>query len=491
MTLRIALPLLALATPAQEDAPAPTVVAAETRAHVETVELEGTFAPLDGEELALWLQEFSGELIFLDVQPHGSFVNAGDVVARLDPTKIDRQLRDAELDLQSAAIRHAGTAERAQVDAAAAQRKRAEAESGLDRARRALEGWQAHELELVQRGDELGAQYRQHSIDDQEDELRQLEAMYRDDELVDATEEIVLQRSRRNLARSRAGQKIEQDKLAYEREYERALRGEQRREAVASQEAALERLVRTQEIDARKRDDDVRRSSLALDDQRAALGRLQADRERFELRAPRAGVLLHGGLDDYRAGANRPDHERGARASQRQELFTVADADPRAVSVLVKESQLGVVRAGQAVTVSGKTGAEARWIGTLELEAFPTHASGSKPEAEFLGRVLLERPAAGVAAGMRAAVEITGEPQPDAVVLPRAAVHGSGDEAHCWVAGPAGEFARRGVRLGSSAGGGGGEVVVTGGLRAGERVLAGAPSGAGASASEAGAGGAR
>ena len=366
------------------------------------LEQSGTLIPSSAVEVELWLDAYQGELLMLEVLPHGTFVNKGDVIARLDLEPIDRMIHDAQLELESTEISHQNTVARADIEAGRAASTLAATQRALHNAKRSLEGWEKYELAFNERSSALSATYTQHGIDDATDELNQLEAMYRDDELTDATEEIVLQRSRRNLARSKTSQKLSQDRRDYEKEYNVAMQSEQKRQAVVDAEENLDRLQRTQELDRRSTDDGVRRSKDRLAKARQKVDELTADRGRFEIRAPSSGLLLHGGVDSYRPGKVAPRHERGSSARQRTALFTVAEADRLELALSVPESKLDHVHDGMAVTVTPACAEDRQIVGRLSLDRFPSPASASKPENTYDATVEFDQKLTGLVPGMRA-----------------------------------------------------------------------------------------
>ena len=71
----------------------------------------------------------------------------------------------------------------------------------------------AHAVERVSRA-ELGFQFAQDGAKEAEQELQQLEMMYQEDEFADKTKEIVLERGRRRLERSKRSLAIETDAIA-------------------------------------------------------------------------------------------------------------------------------------------------------------------------------------------------------------------------------------------------------------------------------------
>jgi multidrug resistance efflux pump len=229
---------------AQEDEQKATPPCAEANARdlVRSIDLEGVLVPRVGEEIQIWPEAWSGELLMLEVVGHGSWVSRGDVLARFDTRDFDEAVERAERDLRTAELGLESTRLGAAHAEAGARERVEDAQYSLERARKELESWEKDELEIRRRGEELSAQYTQHNIDDQQDELDQLEAMYAGDELVDATEEIVLRRSRRNLTRSKVSQKLNLDRVAQQREMEIPHQTRAKRQAVDRAGAALRRL---------------------------------------------------------------------------------------------------------------------------------------------------------------------------------------------------------------------------------------------------------
>lgn len=395
--------------PAASEAPAKTPVvpratpdAVAGKPAEKALEKSGIVAPSACAVVSIWPEEYSGSALVLEVVPHGSIVKQGDVLARVDTRGIDEQIRQAELEMRSAAIRHQATLDRQQIDEEAARWSLAKAKAALDRARRSLEGWKKKELAFSARSDEIGKRWEDAGLDDQKDELDQLEKMYKADELVDATEDIVLKRSRRRLELTTASNALSSDRRQYKDELEEAMQTETREEGVREQEGNLDRLVRTQEIDRRAREDAARRSADALEQQEKRLERLRRDRELLALRAPRGGVLLHGKVDDYRPGAMPPRYDRGSQLAMRADLFVIADADASSIALEITDADLARMKDGASVSVKLVEGSAGETRGTLHFEPYPRRVSPT--EAVHTATVQLERPATGVLYGTRATV---------------------------------------------------------------------------------------
>ncbi|RMH03458.1 MAG: hypothetical protein D6702_05935 [Planctomycetota bacterium] len=365
--------------------------------------------PADAEAIEFWPAEWSGELLFLEVAPHGARVAAGEVIARLDPRGIDERIRAAEEDLDAARLSLRTAAAKAELETRAGQERIAAAERELERSRQELHAF--HEFELPQRAKqaELQRLYAQDGIQDQEDELAQLQAMYEEDELVDETEDIVLKRSIRELERTRAAAELSEAGRRHQAEFSWRLEAERMEDAVHRQERELERMRQEFELDLRSRQSGLERQQRELERKEEALARLRADRERFELRAPRAGILLHGGVEDYFPGAAAPRHRRGGRGQLRAPLFTVAAPENFEVVVQVAESDLARVPAGAAVTVEPVVPTDVAITGRLEIDPFPLPESAGGPVNLYRGRVVCEGRLTGWAPGMRARVRLAAE----------------------------------------------------------------------------------
>ncbi len=371
-------------------------------------ERPGVFAPAAPAAVSLWFEAYAGETLVLEALPQGSEVKEGDVLARLETKAIDDQVHQAELESASSAVRHQGVVEKNKIDEDGATAALELAKAALDRAKKSLDGWSQKELAFNRRGDEISKKNEDAGIDDQKDELAQLEKMYKADELVDATEEIVLKRAKRRLAISEDARTLSVDRRGYRIDYDEAMQTELKKEAVKTQELALDRLVRSQAVEKRAREDALLRSKDALDQQNQRLEKLHRDREKFVVKAPRAGILLHGREKDYRPGRTPARYERGSQLPARTDVFLVADPAAVAVAFDVPESMLGDAREGAAVEVKAVAPAGASGIGTVHLEAYPGTKVGEENGWEATAKLSTAIP--GVLFGTRAKVVLAGAP---------------------------------------------------------------------------------
>jgi HlyD family secretion protein len=400
-SLALLLPLAAscASTPAE---PSPQAAPAASAFAGDAFEKTAILVPSSFEALSIWPEQYAGRLIVLEVMPHGSEVKEGDVVAQLDARAIEDEIHRAELEVQSATVRHNGVVERNRLDGEAAVSALELARASLARAQRSLEGWKRDELAFNTRQDELSRRWEQANVEDQTDELDQLKKMYDADALVDATEDIVLKRSKRQLELTEVSNQLSRDKSQYKKDLELALQTEQREEQVRKQTEDLARLERQQALEAEARADAERRSADALAQETEKLERLRRDRERLVLRSPRAGVLLHGASQDYRPGKQPARHARGGELAFRQELFLIADPAPTQAALLLNDGEASRLPGGASVRVEALGPATGKAMGTVRLAQVPTASSPS--EASYAADVVLEFGLEGVPYGARVRV---------------------------------------------------------------------------------------
>jgi len=385
----------ACSTPRASVAPspgAPAVVAANSGSK------PAVFAPANATPWSYWPEEWKGPLLVLEVLPHGAKVKQGDVLARFDLRPLDEQIRTAELDLKSAQVRHTGLVERQRIEEESAQSSLAVARAALARTERSLAAYKESELAFQRRNDELDQRRERSYVEDQQDELGQLEEMYKRDELVDGTEDIVLKRQKRGLAITQDATALSRDRAKKRFDVDIVLDTEQREEAKRTQAEAVERQSRSQSIDERARGDALARSTEELADKEARLARLKRDREALGAKAPRDGVFLHGAPKDWRAGRTPTRIERGSNVAAHADVASVADLGVKELRLELAGSDLAKWKEGARITVKSQT--DATLTGKLRVEPWP------RGDGNFDAVVELDDDADAIPAGARADVEL-------------------------------------------------------------------------------------
>jgi HlyD family secretion protein len=237
---------------------------------------------------------------FTRLAAHGSKVGAGEVLAAFDSEDIDKKLTDAGRTLATSELTHAQAAldfanltetVPLKLDALrrAARNAKEENEYFTTTRRKAAEEHTAHALKRAKE-----------TLENQQEELRQLTKMYAADDLVEETEEIILTRQRDAVEHAAFALRMEQLdhdrtlKVSLPREAETLTASEHETAlALSKGEADLPRQLKLQKIQ-------LEAATTALGRDKDALAKLQTDRKLFEIKAPAAGWFYYGSIEDGR-----------------------------------------------------------------------------------------------------------------------------------------------------------------------------------------------
>lgn len=424
-----------------------------------TLERDGTFVPADAAELRLDLLNYRGELNVVDVLPHGSFVNEGDIVLRLETTAIDQKLEEdgmavarAEMGLRQA---EEGARMREQSDAEALART----ETASARAAKRLRGYRELEKGFDEENERLSIQSRDFGLENQKDELDQLEKMYSEDELVDATEEIVLKRSKRGYAQAQAWNNLSEQRRVYDKDWYYPQREEDLVVDADTKAHELDRLKKNQGMARETSDGNLETTRYQLAQQKKKLDDLKRDREQFVVRAPRRGILLHGAPDDAPWGRI----EKGSQLRNRSVFACVADPKKMKVSTTIAEADILKIKTGTAVEVAPLAAEDAKMTGRLDVEYLPQKGSIYKATVQLGQAELRVRP------GFACKAVVILEEERDAVLVPKTAlIERDGNKVVRCGKAEAGPFVERQVVTGISDGK---NVVIREGIEVGDYVV--------------------
>ena len=340
---------------------------------------EGVLVPAHATPLAVRPLAYSGKLRVLEVVAHGSPVDEGDVVLRLDREALEIELRKAEWALRTSQIELRAARATVEESEENGERERARAEQDLELARHSLSGYREIQKPLDERTFRRGEQAYLDSIEDQQDEIDQLGKMYEEDELTEATEELVLKRARRKLAGTRERLEIYRARFRFNTDYAENKTLQSLERAVEEREKKLRQVGR--DTETRREQAEIKLESAAHQQavSEKRVDRLRRDEEVFVLRAPHAGVVLHGNLVSASPPNGIMDQNVAAKAIRRHEVVTagrtlITLAVPGAMKVLfaLKAEDRYHAKAGAFASVLPKALPDSVLSATLEpLGRFP------------------------------------------------------------------------------------------------------------------------
>jgi HlyD family secretion protein len=462
----LALGVLSSATAvSQEGAAADVYVAVERVPHMGTISADGHILALERKGQKIHPEVYRGNWIVREVIETGALVSEGQVILCFETEDIERQIVDARFEFENAMIsfRHQQENVRLADESTVDDFRRAERD--LENARLRLEGWVKHQLEFARRDAALNLESWTMSVDNLREEFAELQKMYDEDELVEATEELVLRRTKRSLAQRLGTFELVMARRAYEVEFEESRRAEQLEMDLRLKEQSFARRRISAEMAARDRKTGLERTKRSIEKQERGLAKLRKDLDSMSVKASISGVVLHG--SDV---TDTKKIEPGQRLSPSSPFLTIVAPLDLTAKFQVPAAKLLKVKVGQAFTLTPKVDGAAALTGEVNrISMFATNDQ----KVTLLGRIRLEKPSPGAIGGVAGSVKLeTGLEQ--VLVVPEAAVQKGvellgvsieKDKDYCRVKG---QDAHRQVKLGEKIGD---RVIVIEGLAEGDEVL--------------------
>ncbi|MFI5402034.1 MAG: efflux RND transporter periplasmic adaptor subunit, partial [Planctomycetota bacterium] len=275
-----------------------------------------------------------------------------------------------------------------------------------------LRGYRELEKRFEEETERLSIQSREFGLENQKDELDQLEKMYSEDELVDATEEIVLKRSRRGFAQQQAWRNLNEQRRVYDKDWYYAWREEDLVVDADNKARELERVKKNQAMAREKSDTDLEKTRYDLAQQKKKFEELKRDRAKFTIRSPRRGIFLHGAPDDAPWGRI----EKGSAVRNRAAFACVGDPKKMKVTTTIAEADILKIKTGTAVEVAPVAAEDAKMVGRLEVEYLPQKGNIYKGTVQLGQTDLRVRP------GFACKAVVILEEERDAVLVPKNAL---------------------------------------------------------------------
>ncbi len=441
----------------------PPTVVAEKGPFTVVLEREGLFEAVDATEVVYDPEAWNGELETVDACSTGR-VEKDQVLVRFKTEAIDEAIEAATKDHAIAKKRLEAQKEDARRAEEGQKLGLARAKVERDRALEALEWFKAVEREMRVKEAELRIQGGRDNLADQEEELAQLRKMYKADDVVEETEEIVMKRTVRALERTKAG--FDMQLVRQRRFLETGLPNDlEDLEANAKRQGyEYDKALALASIQLEQGRLELEKAAFGVARQAANLEKLGRDREALVVRAPRAGIAIPGacvrgkwaGIEET-AKALR----KGGKLRPGQPIFTIVTPGDVAVRTTVGEADLLQVAEGQSVEVV--LTADPKKV----LPARVARVARASTDGQYAVGIELSAPDERLMPGFTCKAKVTLSRREDAVTVPSASVTADGERklVHVFAEGKA---TPREVEVGATSGG---RTEIRKGLEAGERVL--------------------
>ena len=281
---------------ASENAP-PASIKVESGKIILETSLKGTIEAEQARELFIDAKTFAGPFTVKTAVPHGTRVKKGEIVLELETDKIDQSLSDLKLERELADIVLKQAKDELPIleqmlplNLASAERDKRIAEEDL---KRYTEIERDHQQKVAEQQLKSQSQWLEYS----REELKQLQKMYRDKDLTEETEEIILKRQKNQIEQLEFA--IESLKLQQDREItlDRPRRDQAMKEGLQKQILAWTKAQSFLPLELNQKRLALKKQELERSRTEERFSHLEEDRAAMVLRAPVDGIVYHGQAD--------------------------------------------------------------------------------------------------------------------------------------------------------------------------------------------------
>jgi len=441
----------------------PKTVAAKSGPFSVIQELTGSFDAPDAAEVAYRPKVYSGSLEVAEAAAPGP-VAKGQVLIRFRTKKIDEQIKDAELELRIARTNARRLTEEAKRKKEAHAIEIESAQASFKNAKQTYETFKDILMPMRVAEAKLSLQSSKNSLKESEEQFVQLQKMYKSDDLVEETEEIVLRRAKRSLEQSktRMAFTLRRHKLRLDVDIPRELRGYELKFRTATN--VWELAQATSKLRVEQSSTELERSLLKLARQERSFTELEHDRNALTIKAPTAGIAVPGWLVKGKwtgLASNTKTLRPGGKAAANTILFSIVTSGPKIVRTTIPESAVLDVKVGQSAKVAPAATPRAT------LTAKIVRVARVSADGNFDAWLEVATPDARLIAGNSCKITLATSKLENAITVPATAISKAGGHSvvQVW---KNGESKSREVRVGATSRG---RTVIRSGLAAGEVVL--------------------
>ncbi|NUN47628.1 MAG: hypothetical protein HUU15_02200 [Candidatus Brocadiae bacterium] len=433
------------------------------------VELEGAFESADSFEAKYRFDSYSGDLQIVQAAAHGAQVKKGAVLLKCDPAPWRKAVAAAENEFRGAEAALKAAEEAVQYGDRQDALSLKGSEDALRDAEKSLQWFNEMDGPHMLKMNDLWMKNSEDNVKDQEEELKQLEDMYKSEELTTETADIVRNRARRSLENAKTYLEMRRKESKKTPDWEHPRAKERAEQAV---EAAKIQLASTKSglVNAKvQRETSVVRARMERDRQADALSKLKADGDRLTITAPADGQVFVG---QCMAGnwTTTDDLIRALRvgekiAANQVHLTLVPSSGALSIRVSVPEDKVSIA-SGARTTLAAPLSNPATRLGGKVRSVSPIPIGGLFPAV-----IDLDRADPSLVPGMKCRVTLQGGDLKDVLLVPATAVGSNNGRTCVWTTDGKTDTAVE-VALGAT---NGQAWEIRSGLKGGETILVNAP----------------
>lgn len=420
-----------------------------------------------------WNPPMAPLVVVSAIEP-GAQVKKGDVLLKLDTERIDKYIRDMEADQRLAEL----AMKQMEVELSALEKTTPLDLAAADRSKKTTdEDWKRfNEIDkpFAEESVKMNNKSQHQMLEYAQEELKQLEKMYRSKDLTEETEEIILKRQRNEvefysfIVKQADVRKDQFFAFDLPRRIER-IKDEVARVALAWDKA---RITLPMQLEKTKLAFEKAKYERTRSTER--LANIKADRDLFVVKAPADGIVYYGRCSQGQfasASSLLSRLQKGGMIQPDEVIMTIVQPRPLFVRASADEKECQQISAGMKCKIVPTAAPDTKLNGKIERVATTPTSPGS-----FDVRVSVDVGDAKVYPGMNCTVKLTPYLREDAIAVPSGCVFSDDldeDKLHVYVfRADSSKFEKKSVTVGKKAGG---KTEIVSGLGAGDEIALSKP----------------
>ena len=315
------------------------------------VTLNGVFEAIQSSELSAGTEKLTA-LKIRRIVPHGTFVRQGQTLVWFETDDIDEKIEAADVNLRLAKL----TLQEAEFNFEQFRKTQELDRSAAENTRRAAR--QAHDNYVRVDRDrsvasaEFNLKNSRASFENALEELKQLEQMYKEDELTEESEEIVLKRAKHTVENAKFY--LQNTELQTKRTLTQSIprQNEQHEDKFTRAELAYQKSIRSLELARQRQDIEMKQKRDKFQKEQDDLKAMQSERAKLTITAPHDGIAYHGALVRGKLSDKPSSLEKESAVTNKQILITLVNPERLQIRTELTEALLDKVTAGKQGTAT-------------------------------------------------------------------------------------------------------------------------------------------
>lgn len=438
------------------------------------VELAGVFEAEEKDEVRMEPKDYRGDLIITKILPEGSAVKKGELLIEFDEDSLTRALEDArneatdaEVELKKAQSERDALVIEQTTALGHLRQEITFTEEDLAAARKKAE------IEITKKEREI--KRSQEALADAEVDFEQLLQLYKERELHTATENILIDREKRQIEERKRALEVSTQELEIFKQFEHNRDVQKKQIEVEKKQAELKTAEVKNGANLAEKDSAVTKAERKLKKAQRKVEELAGDQKSLRVESPRDGILFYGQTGDEMPagivmfGQRNNEMRVGGRVRTHEVLMTVAAMEKLAIKMRALENDIQHMKEGLPISVVADAFPSLKIEGKLTKVDQVASRQGFLSEVrEFSVKGSYDGIFPQLRAGMNCRVTVHADSVPEAIQVPIVAVFQDKGEHCCYVEGAAGGASKRKVKIGVS---NGSQVQIVEGLKPDEKVL--------------------